>query len=582
MDPARATTHPPAASAPITPQTTPTTRDSSKRRRALDENDDSTGAARVTLVTALVAACACACVALVKRAFDGRRGDARSTRDARGTEVRKEEDFSTSKGAAAAADDPVKKRLSFSGMSASSLASGGEEEESSRVTATRADRIEEETTMTTTTANGASTNGTKSLSAASTPTRDASREKRERQTPTSPSKRPAMKLEVLGGASQGATFVASLGVDEFTVGRGRVNKFVVESVEVSTVHAKFRWDGAAWTMRDLGSLNGTRVNGSTISGGNRAPGPWQKITHGDVIKLGERDSSPRVSVSFFRDVSVIGTTALTLPTVVRVEGAKPTKSEDRVLVECPLRGNPSVGVFCVFDGHGGSEAAERARHLFPEVIARRLGGKVPDHEGVRELLESSFIESDETMAVEYEGCTASVVLVWRDALSGGLMFQAANVGDSSVAYGRAPALNGDHGARYITPEHKVRHAEERNRLNRAGAELPPEATRLYGLALSRALGDKFLKDQNVGLIAHPFVSEVVRVDLKSQDFVLTIASDGLWDVFTPEEVYDVMREAPDGCLHAASQSLILNARRRRSVDDISFIAVRLWLEKDLQ
>jgi len=43
-----------------------------------------------------------------------------------------------------------------------------------------------------------------------------------------------------------------------------------------------------------------------------------------------------------------------------------------------------------------------------------------------------------------------------------------------------------------------------------------------------------------------------------------------------------MREAPDGCLHAASQSLILNARRRRSVDDISLIAVRLWLEKDVQ
>ena len=79
------------------------------------------------------------------------------------------------------------------------------------------------------------------------------------------------------------------------------------------------------------------------------------------------------------------------------------KSEDRILVECPLRGNPSVGLFCVFDGHGGQEAAERARQLFPEVLARRLGGKVPGGEGARELLEAAFIESDETMAVEYEG-----------------------------------------------------------------------------------------------------------------------------------------------------------------------------------
>ena len=221
MDPARAaTTHPPSASSRADARTTPTTRDFSKRRRAHDDDDDDDDdGARATLVTALVAACACACAAWIKRAFDARR---RATRDDRGTEKTMKEDFPTAKGTDGA-DDPVKKRLSFSGMSASSLASGGEEEEEkkpSRVMATRAERIEEETT----TANGAETNGTKSPSAPSTPTREASREKRERQASLSPSRRPAMKLEVLGGASQGATFVASLGVDEFTVGRGRVNR----------------------------------------------------------------------------------------------------------------------------------------------------------------------------------------------------------------------------------------------------------------------------------------------------------------------------------------------------------------------
>jgi len=208
-----------------------------------------------------------------------------------------------------------------------------------------------------------------------------------------------------------------------------------------------------------------------------------------------------------------------------------------------------------------------------------LAGKIPGPEGVKELLEQTFIESDETMAVEYEGCTASVVLVWKDAHTGALMLQAANVGDSSVAIGQAPAPSGeDHGARYLTPEHKVRHEEERNRLNAAGADLPPEATRLYGLALSRALGDKFLKDQNVGLIAHPFVSEVIRIEPESQNHVLTIASDGIWDVLTPSDVYNIMQEA-DSCTHTASQSLILNARRRRSVDDISLVIVRVAVDE---
>ena len=393
------------------------------------------------------------------------------------------------------------------------------------------------------------------------------------------SMRPALKLEVENGSSRGASYIASLGVDEFTVGRGRTNTFVVESSEVSTMHAAVQWNGKEWTMRDLGSLNGTRLNDEIISKVTREAGAWRKICHGDVIRLGERETSPRVSVHFFRDSTLEARQALSLQTVVRSDGSKPAASEDRVLVECPLRGNPHVGLFCVFDGHGGHVAAERSRHLFPEILAGKLNGNVPNTDGVKEILESAFIESDETMAVEYEGCTASVVLVWKDPKTGRLTLQAANVGDSSVAIGRVSknSASSSHGARYITPEHKVKHESERNRLNEAGADLPPEATRLYGLALSRAMGDKFLKDQNVGLIANPFVSEPINIEDDSEDdHVLTICSDGIWDVLTPEQVYNIMNEPGiDGCLHAASHTMVLTARRRRSADDISVVTVRL-------
>ena len=393
------------------------------------------------------------------------------------------------------------------------------------------------------------------------------------------SMRPALKLEVENGSSRGASYIASLGVDEFTVGRGRGNTFVVESSEVSTMHAAVQWNGKEWTMRDLGSLNGTRLNDEIISKVTREAGAWRKICHGDVIRLGERETSPRVSVHFFRDSTLEARQALSLQTVVRSDGSKPAASEDRVLVECPLRGNPHVGLFCVFDGHGGHVAAERSRHLFPEVLAGKLNGNIPNADGVKEILESAFIESDETMAVEYEGCTASVVLVWKDPKTGRLTLQAANVGDSSVAIGRVSknSASSSHGARYITPEHKVKHESERNRLNEAGADLPPEATRLYGLALSRAMGDKFLKDQNVGLIANPFVSEPINIEDDSEDdHVLTICSDGIWDVLTPEQVYNIMNEPGiDGCLHAASHTMVLTARRRRSADDISVVTVRL-------
>ena len=54
-------------------------------------------------------------------------------------------------------------------------------------------------------------------------------------------------------------------------------------------------------------------------------------------------------------------------------------------------------------------------------------------------------------------------------------------------------------------------------------------TRLYGLNLSRCLGDKFLKDEDLGLSAQPYVSRVVRLQ-PNQRAVAIIASDGLWDV----------------------------------------------------
>lgn len=397
--------------------------------------------------------------------------------------------------------------------------------------------------------------------------------------------RPALKLEVENTSSRGSTFVASLGIDEFTIGRGKVNALVVESAEASTVHAGVRWTGKAWELRDLGSLNGTQLNYETISVNDekRAPGKWSKLSHGDTIKFGERETSPTVSVSFFRDTSQRAHEALSLRSVVRAEGSKPSGSEDRVLVECPVRGNPSVGVFCVFDGHGGFVASESARKIFPEVLARHLAGKVPDESGAKELLENVFLETDEIMGVEYEGCTATAVLVWKNPRTGGLTMQAANVGDSSAALGRVSVIEKSaHDAKYLTPEHKVRHKEERDRLNEAGAELPPEATRLYGLALSRALGDKFLKDQNVGLIARPFVSDPIDVNGTTDNAVLTIASDGIWDVITPKEMYDAMYdENIEGCLHATAQRMILEARRKRSVDDISFIGVCLDIRDTL-
>ena len=71
-----------------------------------------------------------------------------------------------------------------------------------------------------------------------------------------------------------------------------------------------------------------------------------------------------------------------------------------------------------------------------------------------------------------------------------------------------------------------------------GIRMKTNHTRLYGLNLSRCLGDKFLKNEDLGLSAEPYVSPVLRFNL-SQCGVVVLASDGLWDVMEPAAAMQV-------------------------------------------
>jgi len=70
------------------------------------------------------------------------------------------------------------------------------------------------------------------------------------------------------------------------IGRGDYNDIVISDASVSTMHAKLQRREALWILTDLGSTNGTFVEGERLSG--EVPlSPGTTLRFGDVIALFE-------------------------------------------------------------------------------------------------------------------------------------------------------------------------------------------------------------------------------------------------------------------------------------------------------
>lgn len=65
------------------------------------------------------------------------------------------------------------------------------------------------------------------------------------------------------------------------VGRSRAMHLVVPSAEVSAQHLVLSWSGTGWAARDLGSRNGTLLDGRRLN-----PGVPEPLTRGAVLELG--------------------------------------------------------------------------------------------------------------------------------------------------------------------------------------------------------------------------------------------------------------------------------------------------------
>jgi pSer/pThr/pTyr-binding forkhead associated (FHA) protein len=80
-------------------------------------------------------------------------------------------------------------------------------------------------------------------------------------------------------SEEGQSQTLQLSQDLISVGRSRENIIVVRSKKASRAHAKIERIGSTYQITDLGSGNGTKVNGSKID--------FHTLAAGDEIKIGD-------------------------------------------------------------------------------------------------------------------------------------------------------------------------------------------------------------------------------------------------------------------------------------------------------
>ena len=109
-------------------------------------------------------------------------------------------------------------------------------------------------------------------------------ELQRQNTPPSPSAAPLASLLFRSGEMKGRRLPIKVPV--VNIGRGDYNDVVISDPSVSTMHAKLQRREAIWILTDLGSTNGTFVEGEPVKG-ELPLSPGTTIRFGDVLALFE-------------------------------------------------------------------------------------------------------------------------------------------------------------------------------------------------------------------------------------------------------------------------------------------------------
>ena len=212
---------------------------------------------------------------------------------------------------------------------------------------------------------------------------------------------------------------------------------------------------------------------------------------------------------------------------------------------------------------------------------------------IKRCIENAFVQTNSKLSnnasidTNFSGSTCVSVVIANECI------YTANVGDSRAIVCKQRCTSS--GAvlwesEALTRDHKASEADESKRIERFGGRIEqykdehgvyigPKRVWLKndpvpGLAMTRSFGDQIAS--SVGVVSDP---EIKERPLKDEDKVVVIASDGLWEYATNEDVCDIVKDVyASKSSDKICQSLYKAAYKKwkendDSVDDITIIAM---------
>jgi hypothetical protein len=116
------------------------------------------------------------------------------------------------------------------------------------------------------------------------------------------------QLIMRSGPTPGAAFL--LEGDQITIGRDPTNSITINDAEISRRHARLTYQGGKYIIEDLGSTNGTLVNGQRLAGP-------RVLKSGEVVSFGEQIVLVFESTNFDPGATVVSPRAAAVPSISR-------------------------------------------------------------------------------------------------------------------------------------------------------------------------------------------------------------------------------------------------------------------------